>query len=110
MHGAIIADALRIPWVPISAFNSRHEKDTHSFKWADWCGSVDVEFEPLRLPPFRPHGYRYLLERLTTPRLEEHVAETIIRYCKAGRSFMSSDFILDSRVSRMEDEVARLAA
>ena len=44
MHGAIMADALRIPWIPIYTSNR-----ILNFKWQDWCSSVGVEYEPQKL-------------------------------------------------------------
>lgn len=44
MHGAIIADAFRIPWIPISTRPS-----INSFKWRDWCGSLELNYQPIRL-------------------------------------------------------------
>jgi succinoglycan biosynthesis protein ExoV len=44
MHGAILADALRVPWVPVST--APHILD---FKWNDWCGSVGVDYKPTRM-------------------------------------------------------------
>lgn len=38
MHGAIIADAVRVPWVPVKFLV--HEP----FKWKDWCGSVNLPY------------------------------------------------------------------
>jgi len=56
MHGAIIADALRIPWVPVSSYSHINE-----FKWRDWCESIGEDFVPLRTKPVttnRPKGSR----------------------------------------------------
>ena len=50
MHGAIIADALRVPWIPVRSFNVVHEDEVHSFKWIDWCSSLKIEFKPINLP------------------------------------------------------------
>ena len=41
MHGAIIADALRIPWIPI-----RSASIISSFKWLDWCMSLQMDYQP----------------------------------------------------------------
>lgn len=46
MHGAIIADALRVPWIPIKT--SAH---INSFKWQDWCQSIDIEYQPRYVMP-----------------------------------------------------------
>lgn len=46
MHGAIVADALRVPWLPV-----RLSDRIRSLKWRDWCGSLGMEYKPL---PFSP--------------------------------------------------------
>lgn len=45
MHGAILADALRVPWTPVTTSNS-----INSFKWNDWAQSLGVTYEPRRVP------------------------------------------------------------
>lgn len=45
MHGAILADAFRVPWVAVATSNS-----INSFKWRDWATTVDVEHRPRRIP------------------------------------------------------------
>lgn len=50
MHGAILADGLRIPWRPIRANCLALEGPTSTYKWTDWCQSVDVPFVPVDLP------------------------------------------------------------
>lgn len=48
MHGAIFADAFRVPWVAVRISN-----EFNDFKWMDWAGSVEVELrmhEALRIP------------------------------------------------------------
>jgi succinoglycan biosynthesis protein ExoV len=45
MHGAIIADAFRVPWIPVKCYD--HILD---FKWHDWCESVGLAYTPQLLP------------------------------------------------------------
>lgn len=44
MHGAIIADALRIPWIPIVAYGGINQ-----FKWLDWTSSLELPYRPNRI-------------------------------------------------------------
>ena len=43
MHGAIVADAFRVPWIAISSV-----KETNDFKWCDWCESLGLAYNPVR--------------------------------------------------------------
>jgi succinoglycan biosynthesis protein ExoV len=45
MHGAIVADTLRIPWIPVVCSPS-----ILPFKWIDWTESLDLDYRPLVLP------------------------------------------------------------
>ncbi len=45
MHAAIVADAMRVPWVPLSTSNR-----INTFKWLDWTMSMDVPYQPTALP------------------------------------------------------------
>ena len=46
MHGAIIADTYRVPWIPV-----RTRKLINKFKWDDWTASLDISYEFNWLPP-----------------------------------------------------------
>ena len=55
MHGAIVADTLRIPWVPVII-----SPEVSVFKWRDWLGSLGMPYRPTQLPPTaRLEAYRY---------------------------------------------------
>jgi succinoglycan biosynthesis protein ExoV len=44
MHLAIVADAFRVPWVPVACYDH-----ILRFKWDDWCQSLDIRYEPVQL-------------------------------------------------------------
>ncbi len=46
MHAAITADSLRVPWVPVQT-----SPNINAFKWLDWAISLQLPYEPVRLPP-----------------------------------------------------------
>jgi succinoglycan biosynthesis protein ExoV len=45
MHGAIVADAVRTPWIAI-----RPIQPEHHMKWHDWVSVLDVELKPFSIP------------------------------------------------------------
>jgi succinoglycan biosynthesis protein ExoV len=53
MHGVIVADALRVPWIAV-----RPIAPIHRAKWHDWAGALDLRIE------FRPLAASSLGERL----------------------------------------------
>jgi len=49
MHAAIVADAFRVPWVPVVL-----SRELAPFKWSDWAASIGLHYEPRRLGPSSP--------------------------------------------------------
>lgn len=45
MHAAIVADAYRVPWIPVQCY-----EHILGFKWEDWCQSMAVPYRPQTLP------------------------------------------------------------
>ncbi|MFV2053313.1 polysaccharide pyruvyl transferase family protein [Aliiroseovarius sp. YM-037] len=46
MHGAIVADALRTPWIGVRTMNQ-----VHRFKWYDFTRSLNIDYRPAFLFP-----------------------------------------------------------
>lgn len=47
MHGAIVADACRVPWVPVVTGNH-----VLAFKWRDWMESLELHYPSRRIASF----------------------------------------------------------
>lgn len=119
MHGAIIADALRVPWVPILT-SSR----ILPFKWLDWCLTVGVEYEPKYLMPsnnlYSPgHGVRSTLNfwknytqqapgRLLNTLLQQEskkVATQLVNIAKTYKPTLSSDVRIEQLTVQVEERL-----
>ncbi len=130
MHGAILADAFRVPWVAVRAFGKGHLR-----KWSDWAGALDMEVRFAQTPASsfdeRLHDFwprlRNLFRRLTpvavTPaektvrlsRLVKRANRALVQ--RAARSLLevsktpsqlSSDAAIERATARLLESVARL--
>ena len=54
MHGAITADALGVPWIPLTT-----SPRILAFKWQDWCASIQQPYRPVYIPPLTAAYPRY---------------------------------------------------
>ncbi len=46
MHAAIVADTLRVPWIPTASSDQ-----INTFKWLDWASSMEIPYDPSPLGP-----------------------------------------------------------
>ncbi len=58
MHGAIVADTLRTPWIAVKGY-----KHINDFKWKDWLLSMDMEL-----------NFHYLSSMFLKPKLSDNVS------------------------------------
>lgn len=59
MHGAIVADAYRIPWIPVSTFESFNK-----FKWKDWSQSLSLSIKVNKLHRlYSTNNFKEILKR-----------------------------------------------
>ncbi len=55
MHGAILADTLRVPWIPVIT-----SPIINAFKWRDWTMSLGLDYRPILLgASTRSERFRY---------------------------------------------------
>lgn len=101
MHGAILADAMRTPWIPVSFFN--HDP----FKWEDWFLSVDM---PYMSHQIRPHFWNVkkadYMTAIKTPYriLKQGLAkQSLRRIIHEAPALLSSDSVIEARKQSLRE-------
>lgn len=119
MHGAIVADTLRVPWIPV-----RTSPKILPFKWQDWCASVKVPYryqvikgvKPLSrkdyLYPVRPFLQRQgsiasLFDGVSMDNSSDALC-TQLEAVTQTTPYLSHDAHLESLVVRLEERLDRL--
>jgi succinoglycan biosynthesis protein ExoV len=120
MHGAIAADTMRVPWIPVLP-----QVADHQYKWHDWAQSLEIDLsgKPLQSSSFtevaraalanRPR-WRGRVEKLH--RFAKHLgrgrfvrnAANSLRSLAKERPQLSRDAIFHDRLSRAAEQVERL--
>ena len=126
MHAAIIADAFRVPWIPVTCYDHILE-----FKWMDWCQSLKLEYKPEKLPRiwdmernlsfrdlFKTRVKRGLInlgvpsENWTPPvpktnkkQMEERVVSSLVKIATSGRQFLSEDIPHFESIDRLLEKL-----
>jgi succinoglycan biosynthesis protein ExoV len=100
MHGAIIADALRVPWIPITTNSS-----ILTFKWQDWCSSIGVEYQPVRIArlqnPKSAEDFLAPLRRIRDWSRQQETAKALKWSALNHVPFLSQD----SRIEMLTDQL-----
>jgi succinoglycan biosynthesis protein ExoV len=76
MHGAIVADAMRVPWIAVQP-----QLHMHAPKWLDWCASIQLSHDPETLSSSGyaesiTAGYRRLRKKLGRHAHMQHALHT----------------------------------
>ncbi|MBD2060104.1 polysaccharide pyruvyl transferase family protein [Oculatella sp. FACHB-28] len=104
MHGAIVADALRVPWVPVVT-----SPTILSFKWQDWCASVGVEYQPVQTQRvFDPRKKTDLLTPVSTVRhwlRVKSAASRLKQLALRSRPILSTDNLIEQRTVQLEERL-----
>lgn len=100
MHGAIVADTLRVPWIPV-----KFHQHILDFKWQDWCQSLGLRYQPITLPRFleREYANKYC-SRCKYTLLSFYVMWISHRV----KPVLSSEDVLDSAVERLLEKLELL--
>ena len=125
MHGAIVADALRVPWIAL-----RPTHDIHHMKWHDWASALGMEIDWQHVPgsslleialQHAPSGGRLSkslsLQRRATAFLRDSTPDWVVRrtadrlhaLATGAEPRLSSDAAIESVHSRMLDQLQQFS-
>ncbi|MGH7953725.1 MAG: polysaccharide pyruvyl transferase family protein [Limisphaerales bacterium] len=122
LHGAIVADALRVPWIPVRLYGNLIE-----FKWRDWTQSVQMPLNIHDIPPVffkakMSHAFKKSLASVGLGKekwkrlalrasTEREINETLRRLKTAAEiqtPFLSSDQTIQELETRLNEKLAAL--
>jgi succinoglycan biosynthesis protein ExoV len=104
MHGAIVADALRVPWIAV-----RSTPAILGFKWRDWCASLGLDYSPHAIVASLP-----LSTQPTPVRRMKHKARLctsaarLVSVALLTRPRLSDSTVFDSRLKALDRTLERL--
>ncbi len=127
MHGAILADTLRVPWRAVKAYSHINQ-----FKWDDWCQSLNLRYEPATIPavfdgtwarfPRRQELWLRRAWRAKTPRIDarpipttrtppemrEQATAALATIARGGVGTLSATDVYERALGRISDELEKL--
>jgi succinoglycan biosynthesis protein ExoV len=111
MHGAIVADLLRIPWTRVTCHSHLIEKPAVSeFKWSDWAQSLKIDDTPHPLPKlYSVRGSQSLqfLKRSANLLRGIPIIAAIRRIAGSASFRLSGSKQLLTRLAQLEEHVSR---
>jgi succinoglycan biosynthesis protein ExoV len=120
MHGAIVADALRVPWVALEPIDKAHH-----MKWHDWARSLKIDARFQRFPGSSLREMRFKQSGLdrapvrgglkgavagAVDKIALRMAAGALAQAAAGPAQLSETSVLENRVRRLQQVVARIRA
>ena len=100
MHGAITAEALRIPWLPVVT----HPTMLLS-KWNDWAAAMEIELRFQTLPTIWPEANASLKGRLIARTKTIIFRRNLAKLARSQRFQLGADRVLEDRLDRIEERV-----
>ncbi|OYY92905.1 MAG: hypothetical protein B7Y41_14215 [Hydrogenophilales bacterium 28-61-23] len=110
LHGAITADALRVPWIPVA------RSGVFAFKWNDWMQSIEMEYRPKTLPykpdwfgaERKPKKFKHHLIPLVRPFSKQLLQHRLGALAKSEEWLLSDSRVLKHRVETMKGLLHKL--
>lgn len=111
MHGAILADAFRVPWKRVRFYAHINETEAVSeFKWNDWLSSIDINnsyFKTLSHQPNQSFVKKHFFK--SQLREEKYLAlkQQLLDSFEDGNNFqLSTDASFNSVIDKLENAIS----
>lgn len=99
MHGAIVSDAFRVPWLPVFGIDSHF-----NFKWKDWSESMEVPFEFHKIKRLYIHSNQSFIYKAKSWINQKTVEKQFIKL-KNYHGTLSRDEILEDRIEKIKEKI-----
>lgn len=101
MHGAILADSIRVPWIAVHTTS-----DVLGFKWLDWCLSVGVKYQPYSLPKLvNPKGKKHTVQEWLH---RQKVASQLAKLSQTVKPMLSDENHIENLTVELETRLDEL--
>ncbi len=105
MHGAILADTMRVPWIPVYL----HEHEHHAFKWEDWFLSINMDYFSKKIIPTIWNPPRKTFKRLVKTPYQSiksrRVADQIATLMSSRREVLSNEQLHKERKLQLYEKI-----
>lgn len=103
LHGSIIAESLRVPWIPV-----RSGQQVLQTKWDDWCETIGISYDPIPIPGiWRADG---LPRRMVRAAKIEFGARLLTRIARTRAPLQAKDARISELIDRMQEKLRALIA
>lgn len=97
MHGAIVADALRVPWIPVQS------RITLPFKWLDWSLSIGVDYKPGRIVSLYDYKPRRVAGKIRKFVKAKIVLRQLSFIMNNKRAVLSAESTIEQKISQLHE-------
>lgn len=103
LHGAIIADAMRVPWMRVRTNNSIND-----FKWNDWQSSLNLEVRPIHLFPIWALSSKVNYQQIIRRNIKKTLIAYKIKQLKKGKFYLSDINLLLEKERKLHAQLSKL--
>ncbi|WP_019558814.1 polysaccharide pyruvyl transferase family protein [Thioalkalivibrio sp. ALE12] len=100
MHGAIAAEALRVPWLPVTT-----NRQMLLSKWDDWAASVDTSIRFHNLPVIWAKPAPSVVGKITARIKAAAFRQKLERLARSRAFQLGTDAVLNDRLSRICEHI-----